>query len=260
MVTNLAQVAWTSRTTGLFAISGPLRMHYMISIGTIILVAQVTVVPGDTILQTQALQPFTARYRQGPAEMTLLVERDQDEVHAVFIIPTPMGVLVDRIGHDSRTLALSYRIFDLNRFGLEAIRLVALPDSFRATRQSLDGTYEGLKTNSAPFAAAFDGTFSHWLVASVKSALGETYRLPRWSVHEDGITVGASFSEFLVEGRVRTEAGGISCDCRVLSSQVQGGVVKSYISDTAPYLLRQEFIPEGGVAQEVLVLDELMTS
>lgn len=157
----------------------------------------------------------------------------------------------DKIGHRLPDLTFAYR-------NVAGRTLVADGDSMISVGVQPNGPAEA---NVEPLAhPVIDGTLSYWLLAGLPLVEGTT--VTPHVVMPDFRTTGAFWSR-----PAPFEVGGVekvvindreSIACRLVTTVGGDGQFEACVAKTAPYLIRQRYLPADGLPQTVLMFEELL--
>ncbi|MDH3734231.1 MAG: hypothetical protein OEU54_11890 [Gemmatimonadota bacterium] len=215
--------------------------------------------PGHPALESSRIQPFEAEYEQmGFAFLTRLVRTNQARPVLSFqmIMEGPDGVGIDHVGHRADDLAFAYRRFGFRAFRPEYIDARVEGDSLRLRRLSLA---EGSDSNDLPVVQRLerpivDGTFAYWLAAALPLREGYRWRWHTWQPTATGLEIRDT-PVFEVTGREEiTLEDGARLDAWVVAVEGASGTTRMWVSESPPYLVRQDVVPPGGEPQTVIEL------
>lgn len=216
-------------------------------------VAQEQILPGGQGFDF-SLSAFSADYVQMGRTLSVNTSTSADGkvYNVVMSMPdftNPSRIITDIVGISNTTGAFLYRDFHLplpswsyNRVEHKAGNII---------HQSFGGS--AVATDSTSMAdAVFDGTFAYWQLAGVSQSVNG-FSLNRWKATPQGLVAGLS-PEFKYERRQELTVGEQTFTCRVFSVEAAPGTkIINYISNKAPYLIRQEM--ERGSSPAISILE-----
>gem|GEM_PF-5788597 len=219
--------------------------------------SQTVVTPDSKHFQFK-LEPFSATYSQMGStlavETSLSLDSKMYQINmSMPNVRSPSRLITDVIGLEAETGAVVYRDFHLllpswsyNRMEVNkgSIHLA----SYGEHAVKLDSALVGGKV--------FDGTFGFWLLSGINDTV-DSFMLNRWKQSPKGLEVGLS-PTFTVEGREMITINEVEYACAVIAVAAAPGVkIVSYVSEQAPYLIKQVYLQGDNPGMEVLRLQKM---
>lgn len=218
------------------------------------------VLPGDSALDPGRMVAFEAEYEQvGFPFFARLVRTDGNRPILSFqmTMEGPEGVGIDHVGHHADDLSFAYRRFNFGAFRPEYIDARMVEDSLRLRRLFLGDEGADPPTGDRTTALGqpvVDGTFAYWLAGALPLQEGYRWRWHTWQPTADGFEVRDT-PVFTVTGReVISLESGERFDTWVIEVEGAASTVRMWVSEAAPYLVRQDVGPPGGEARTVISL------
>lgn len=219
--------------------------------------SQTTIKPDSKHFEFK-LEPFAATYSQMGSTLAVQtsISADDKMYQVNMSMPNarnPSRLITDVLGLEAETGAVVYRDFHL------------LMPSWSFNRMEVDkgsihlASYGGpaVKIDSVLVSGkVFDGTFGFWQLSGIDDGV-EIFTLNRWKQGPKGLEVGLS-PAFTVEGREIVTINAVEYDCRLISVVPAPGVkIVSYVSEQAPYLIKQVYLQGDNTNTEVLRLQKM---
>ncbi len=201
------------------------------------------------------MESFTAEYAQMGSNLIVSTSfsSDQSMYNVTMSMPDLSNrsrIITDVIGISAADGSFAYRDFHL-----------MLPAwSFNRVRYEIDKiliesfTNEGVEKNEKQTEQpVFDGTFAYWQLSGIDPSV-DSFVLRRWKQTPQGLVVGLSTAPFVLNGKKEVIVGREKYDCRIYEVEIAAGTkVICYVSDQAPYLIRQEY--QQGEANPSTILE-----
>lgn len=152
-------------------------------------------------------------------------------------LSNPSRIITDVIGVSSKNGAFIYRDFHLPMPKWSYNRANYSDGKIHHVIYSETGVSSEEVEASAE---VFDGTFAYWQLSGVDGEIG-SFGLNRWKKSGSGLEAGIS-PHFKMEGTEEVRVGERIFYCRRYTVEPTNGIaVISYVSDEAPYLIRQDY-------------------
>ncbi|NET31695.1 MAG: hypothetical protein F6K19_06800 [Cyanothece sp. SIO1E1] len=219
--------------------------------------AQISITPESKEFQFELI-PFSAIYQQMGTSLSLETSRSADgKMYQVSMCmpdaSRPDRIITDVLGLDAHSGAIVYRDFHLLMPAWSYNRMEKTPTSLRLNSYGQETISRDSTTLEGE---VFDGTLAYWLLSGMSESV-EEFKLRRWKYTPNGLEVGYS-PTFKAKGREQLTISEIKYDCRIFSVEAAPGVeIVSYVSNQAPYLIKQVYKQGGQPEMEVLRLQKM---
>jgi len=204
---------------------------------------------------TFQLKPFEALYSQMGGQLHVRTSLSPNgNVYNIVMSMANMTnsseMITDVMGLSSENGAFIYRDYHLLMPSWSYNRVRIQGGMLEKTSFNNEGsTNQSVETE----ALIFDGTFIFWMISGVDKSINE-FTVERWKDGPGGIVSGAS-GKMTSDGSVSVQVGDRTYDCRKFVVEAAPGVkVITYVSDTAPYLIKQEYVQGSAGSRTVLEL------
>ena len=102
--------------------------------------------------------------------------------------------------------------------------------------------------------SVFDGTVLYWLFGLVPLEEGASWRFPTWSLTPTSAEVRISGTVRVGPARTLSLPDGTEVSAHALIAAVAGGEVHTWVTSSAPFLVRQEMVADDGSVTPVIEL------
>ena len=221
------------------------------------------VYPGDNTLDVTVFEPFEAVYQQAGIEMTVKFVKSEGArpiYTSLMIMPNPTNLSemsVDMIGHFADDMSFAYRKFLYGRYTSEYIHAIGVNDTLQVSRASIIDNGKTVFSRLPIDQKFIDGTMAFWLLAGLPLDLGYGARFHRWDISETDIGFKETLP-FVVAGNKQTiEIEERSFECWPVEVNLENGMIlRTYVSKSKPFLIRQEAVqPSGEIIPFVELVD-----
>lgn len=217
--------------------------------------AQEEVFPGSKSYSFQ-MKGFHADYSQMGSKLSVHTGRSDDgkTYNIVMIMPDlnkPDQISTDVIGISTSDGSFLYRDFGFAVPDKRSFKKVEYGDD-KIIVATLSATEPRLEEIDCP-QKVFDGTFVYWQLVGMSSSV-ESFTFNRWRQTPQKVEAGMSATAFVLDGTQKLKAAGQAFSCRIYSAEAAPGTkIICYVSDEAPYLIRQEY--QQGDSDPVTMLE-----
>ncbi len=211
------------------------------------------VFPRDNTLDVTVFEPFEAVYQQGGIEMTVKFVKSEGKrpiYTALMIMPNPTNLSemsVDMIGHYADDMSFAYRKFLYGKYTSEYIHAMRVNDTLKVSRASLkdNGT---TVLSTLPIDQKFiDGTMAFWLLAGLPLEVGYGARFLRWDISESDIGFTETLPFVITKNKQTIKINDRSYECWPVEVKLENGMIlRTYVSKSKPFLIRQEAVQTSG--------------
>lgn len=211
-------------------------------------------------LHSFKMESFTAEYTQMGNKLIVSTNFSSDQAmyNVTMSIPDLSNrskIITDVIGISAADGSFLYRDFHLlvpawsyNRVRYETDKI--LIESF-----SKEGIEKSEKQSEQP---VFDGTFVYWQLSGIDPSV-DSFVLRRWKQTPQGLVVGLSTAPFGLESKKEVIVGEEKYVCRIYEVEIATDTkVICYVSDQAPYLIRQEYQQGEAIPSTILELSRVL--
>ncbi len=219
--------------------------------------AQVSITPESKEFHFQLL-PFSALYQQMGTNLSLETSHSADgKLYQVNMsmpdASRPNRLITDVLGLDVNNGAIVYRDFHLLMPAWSYNRMEKSQSTLRLNSYGKDNP---IRDSTELKGEVFDGTVAYWLLSGLEESVKE-FKLRRWKYTPNGLQVGYS-PTFKAQGKEQLTINEIKYDCRIFSVEAAPGVeIVSYVSNQAPYLIKQVYKQGDQPEMEVLRLQKM---
>ncbi len=209
---------------------------------------------------TFKMEPFSVVYSQLETELFVTTSHSVDRTIYNVVMSMPdianqSRVITDVIGVAVKDGSFIYRDFHFPMPSWKFNRVRYDDQKISIESFSASGTEKEERESTKP---VFDGTFVYWQLAGVaKSA--DNFVINRWKQSSEGLVVGMSAASFRLEGKKDIKIGEDTYNCRVYAVEAAPGTkVICYVSDQAPYLIKQEYQEGDTDPVDIMVLSRVL--
>ncbi len=216
--------------------------------------SQAKIYPSSPEFNLSYLKAFKADYDQMgmTVHVMTLLETNGVNYNISMIMPDitdPDKIITDVIGMNKKTGSFKYRNFHLLRPSISYNQVEKKGDTlFMKNLQNKELDIKKLKTKES----YFDGTFIYWLLHGVIDSKIKSFKMNTWKYTSKGLKVELS-PTFEMKGVGTINVSGMEFECTKIVVEPSPGIqLNSYISKSAPYLIKQEYVQ--GTSDPVAIL------
>lgn len=228
-------------------------------LSSIVCSAQTEINPSSDVYSFN-IKPFNALYSQMGS--TLLVSTSQSADKKIYNISmsmadlaNPSRVITDVIGLSTQDGSFVYRDFHLPMPSWTFNRVQYTDAKVAIESFSRSGSQKSEKESPE---RVFDGTFVYWQLSGIDQSI-PSFKVNRWKYTPQGLVVGIPEAAFELQKKEDVSVDGNMYACRVYSIEAAPGVkVICYVSDEAPYLIKQEYRQGDGEPTTILSLYKML--
>lgn len=217
--------------------------------------AQKEIYPSSPEFNLSNFKVFKADYRQMgvPMHIATSISNDSLTYNVSMTMPDMSNnskIITDVIGFDAKNGCFKYRNFHLLQPVKSYVQVEKKTDTL--TMLSLQGNHVDRKEIGTKNKLYFDGTFVYWLLSGLLDSTLKSFKMNTWKYTPKGLTVGLS-PVFHIKGTEKIYVSGIEFICSKIVIEPYSGVkINCYISKSAPYLIKQEYVQ--GTSKPVTII------